>query len=165
MNYSSNSTITQQGINNQEELQTTSNVFNIDLRPGYETHLEGTYRLSPYFGAELIFELQSSSQTIETVQGGNVEETTISNGRVQGNGPTSPGFTRLGLNGVAGADYYFAEKLYLGVEVNLGFQYTLNSDITVETTGSGQTPPDRSQANDYSLTTGSIGTFRLGYVF
>ncbi len=163
--YNSNSTIIQQSQGSQKELKRTTNSFRIDLRPGYESHLSGTDRLSPYFGGELPIIYQSTSQKIERQVGNSVEETTIKNGQIGSRGPQRPGFLSLGLNGVAGADYYFANNLYLGVEVNFGLQYTINSSVKVEDTGSGNTPNDQTQANDFSLSTGTIGTFRLGYVF
>lgn len=165
INYTSNSTITQQSQGTQKELETTRNFFNIDLRPGYELHLSGTDRLSPYFGAELPIIYQSTSLKVERQVGNSVEERTYKDGRIGGNGPQQQGFLSLGLNGVAGADYYFAENVYLGVEVSFGFQYQITSDAKVEDTGSGTVPNDQAQGNNFNLNTGTIGTFRLGYVF
>lgn len=165
INYNSNSTVTQQAQGSQEELQRTTNAFNIDIRPGYEVHLSGTDRLSPYFGGELPIIYQATSLKAERQVGNSVEETTIKNGQVNGNGPAQQGFLSLGLNGVAGADYYFVDNLFLGVEVNFGFRYTMTSDVKVEDTGAGNVPSDQAQGNNFNLGTGTVGTFRLGYVF
>lgn len=154
INFNSSSTINQQAQGSQKELESTESFFFIDFRPGYEFHLSGTNRLSPYFGAELPVVHGSQSSKTERQVGTNVEERT-----------TNEGFVRLGVNGVAGADYYFAKKLYVGVEVNLGFQYTINADIEVEDTEPGVDPNDRKRGDSYGLSTGTIGTFRLGYVF
>lgn len=154
INFNSRSTINQQAQGSQKELESTRSSFFIDFRPGYEFHLSGTDRLSPYFGAELPVVHGSQTSKTERQVGTNVEERT-----------TNEGFVRIGLNGVAGADYYFAEKLYLGVEVNLGFRYTINTDIEVKDTEPGVNPNDQKRGDSYGLSTGTIGTFRLGYVF
>ena len=164
INYTSTSTITQKSQGPQKKLERTRNSFTIDTRPGYEFHLSGTDRLSPYFGGELPIIYRSTSLKVERQEGNNVEVRTIKNGQIRGDGPPL-GFLSLGLNGVAGADYYFAENVYLGVEVNIGLRYRITSDVKVEDTGSGAVPNDRSQGNDFFLNTGTIGTFRLGYVF
>lgn len=168
--YNSNSTITQQSGDDQEQLQTTTNVFNIDLRPGYEYHFSGTDRLSPYFGGGLIFEMQSTSEVTEVEDGDNVEEWTVKNGQIQAGGqtlgPNQNGFTDLGLEGVAGVDYYFAESLYIGAELSLGLVYTMNSAVSVEYTGDASNlPDDQEVGNNFNLGTNAMGNFRVGFVF
>jgi hypothetical protein len=50
--------------------------------------------------------------------------------------PTEAGFTRIGLVGVLGADYYITKGLYLGVEVGWGFNSTSYKSIEHTTTDS-----------------------------
>jgi hypothetical protein len=48
----------------------------------------------------------------------------------------TPGFTRLGLIGVIGADYYFTKGLYLGAEVSWGITGTTYKAVETTTTDS-----------------------------
>lgn len=48
----------------------------------------------------------------------------------------NPGFTRLGLTGVIGADYYFTKGLYLGAEVSWGITGTTYKATETTTTDS-----------------------------
>ena len=79
--------------------QTTSMGFSIGY--GREKHFKGTNRLSPYLGWDL-------SVAYASIFAGN---------NVAGFG--------LGMRGLTGMDYYFAQNLYLGIEFGLGLNGTI----------------------------------------
>ncbi|HKR03336.1 MAG TPA: hypothetical protein VJY62_01765 [Bacteroidia bacterium] len=127
------------GVNPQAD--ETNKTFSFSIRPGYEMHMAGTDRLSPYWGAELVF--TKSSFTRETDQIGKANytavyyDTTTVNPIVQApytiytlNYKESS--TTFGINVIAGFDFYFAKNLSLGAELNFGYASTSYSDIEVE---------------------------------
>lgn len=103
------------------ELYDQNKSFNFSIRPGYEMHFEGTDRLSPYAGAELIFATGSETLVREFYNGNSsgtendIEKWSVWEGEVK------KGTTTLGLNLVAGVDYYIADNIYLGAELGFGF--------------------------------------------
>lgn len=113
------------------ELYDTEKSFNFSIRPGYEIHFEGTDRLSPYVGAELLFasgsetlirEFHGASNSTETV------ESTSADKWSTWEAERKRGTTTFGLNAVAGFDYYFVDNLYLGAEIGFGFQTKKHKD-------------------------------------
>ena len=133
--------------------------FNLNLRPGYEKHLAGTDRLSPYFGAELDLALQTHKMESE-------REGTTANEIETGTTTGANGYFRFGINALAGFDYYFADKLYIGSEIGFGFSMVSNSDIEIEDTSSGFTAPDpQEQGSMLNIGPNFIGAIRLGYCF
>ena len=113
----------------------------IQLRPGIERHFNGTNRLSPYVGSELIFGYGSNKYTqqdLDTTDA--IVESTIKNGDKDFNGtPVSwtyvNGFS-IGAGLVAGFDFYIAESLYLGLEMNYAFVYNKRAKVVTEIPGS-----------------------------
>ncbi len=117
------------------ELYSTTKNFGFSIRPGYEMHFAGTDRLSPYVGVELIFSMDRSSYR-EEYHSGNTADTEAPAKAAEWSTWTierKDGSRTFGLNAVAGADFYFADNFYLGVELGLGFQGTKqkDSEITV----------------------------------
>lgn len=158
----SNSTITQQqdDTSNQLELKDKSSQFTLNLRPGYEIHFEGTDRLSPYIGAELDLAFQTSNDETE-IQGGATGNTIITNSTINNNG-----YSRFGINAIAGFDYYFAAKLYMGTEIGFGFSNQKNSDIKVESTADGFVEPDPvKRGSTFNLGPNVNAAIRIGYLF
>lgn len=161
LGYTSNSTITQQANSsaNLEELKTTNSSITVNIRPGIESHFEGTDRLSPYIGGELDFAIKTSSNKVQTQAGAGapVVETTTTG---------TDGYLRIGLNGVAGMDYYFAKNVYLGTELGFGFSLTSLSQIKVDSDAAGFTAPDpQKQGSSISIGPNVLGQLRLGYLF
>jgi opacity protein-like surface antigen len=116
------------GDEDRPELYDTDKSFSFSLRPGYEKHFEGTDRLSPYVGGELVFSTTTTTTISEDWNGTNarpeegaVWETT-----------TTDGSTTFGLNLVAGTDFYFADNIYLGAELGFGFAKTNEKDSETE---------------------------------
>lgn len=98
--------------------------FEINIRPGIEIHFDGTDKLSPYVGGELDLAFKKSGSTFDAP---GAQEFTIE-------GAWSPfglerGFYRLGLNAIAGADFYIAKQIYLGTEFGFGFEFIKQADI------------------------------------
>jgi len=113
------------------ELYTTNSTFGFSLRPGYEKHFAGTDRLSPYVGAEFLFAMTSTTETEEHHSGNS--DATLDDPANWSTWTTerNDGTITFGLNALAGADYYFADNFYLGVEIGLGFQRVSQSDVEV----------------------------------
>ena len=110
-----------------------SSSFTIGLRPGYEWHCPGTDRLSPYCGVEVLFSLTSTKVEADSVKNNVTASTAATDYKVltieqKGKGAS----TSFGLNLIAGADYYIAKNLSLGVELGFGFSMTTMPDIESE---------------------------------
>ena len=134
--------------------------FNINIRPGIEKHLAGTDRLSPYFGGELDIAFQSHSEKNEYENPGEVDkvETLTTTGQ--------NGFLRFGVNAVAGFDWYFADKLYMGAEIGFGIGFKSMSDVKVDNTIDGFTAPDpQEQGSTFNIGPNFNSAIRLGYCF
>ena len=125
---------------------------------GGEYHFAGTDRLSPYGGLDIL------------VGGG---KATADWTNYDGLGYTA-NYTRaieaktsaFGVNLVAGADYYFAENFYLGMELGLGFMSETVKAGTDVTTIGGVSVTSTSNEEKYSgFGNNFIGNFRLGWRF
>lgn len=165
--YNTSSTITQQADANANllELKDRERAFEIGIRPGIEKHLEGTERLSPYFGAEIDFAIRSTKNRSERQVGvDEVETYTQTNGDYAAG--TADGFTRFGLNGVFGADYYVAEKLYIGAELGFGFSVVRDAKIKEADTAEGFTAGDDIKGGgSFTLAPNVLAQLRLGVAF
>ncbi|HAR19023.1 MAG TPA: hypothetical protein DCR46_00040 [Cytophagales bacterium] len=98
------------------------------FKPGIEIHRSGTGRLSPYIGAELNFTNKGVSEEGKdySIKGAWSDGVDLYK---------NVGSFTFGLNGLAGADYYFAKKVFLGVELGYGLQLENTKDIQVTQTG------------------------------
>ncbi len=139
--------------------------FGWEIAPGIEKHFAGTDRLSPYVGAELRVAGKSTTLTQEAqAADGKINTTTTKNDK-------KGGFVAFGLNLVAGADFYFAKKVYLGGEFGYGFGFTSYSDMTVENTAvvaPAKNPDPMKQGSEFGFgaSLGSLsGKLKLGFLF
>ena len=130
------------------------------IAPGIEKHFAGTERLSPYVGAELQLSKHFASYESEFIEidgawnvGGNNNE--YMNGR---------NYFGVGLGLVAGADYYFAKHVYLGVEFGYGLTYQTYGDVEVRETNGRNYTIDKDQ-NSFRLGSSVNSGLRLGFVF
>lgn len=150
--------------------------FGWEIAPGIEKHFAGTERLSPYVGAELRVAGKSSSSKSEYVSGAGdkISEITVKNGEIDKNNAfvgNEGGFISLGLNLVAGADFYFAKRIYLGGEFGYGFGFTKFSDATLENSGliaPAKNPDAIKQGSElgFGASLGSLsGKLKLGFLF
>jgi outer membrane protein W len=131
-------------------------MFNVAI--GGEYHFAGTDRLSPYAGLDILIGSGSSTNDWSNYDGTGY---TADYTRAIENKTSM-----FGVNLVAGADYYFAENFYLGMELGLGFGATTVKEGTdVETIG-GVSVTNTSNEEKYSgFGNNFIGNFRLGWRF
>lgn len=164
--YASENKITQQkvsavaGGDSILELKDTKSSIEIGLRPGIEKHMAGTDRLSPWMGAELDFGWKTNSDKVQTQSIDSIPKlitTTTKN---------KDGFIRIGVNALAGCDYYFAKKFYIGVELGVGLSYNMLSNITVDSDVEDFEAPDPEKQGS-SMNFGPVVNtkLRIGYLF
>lgn len=137
--------------------------FIFGLHPGIEFHLEGTDRLSPYYGAEINFAMKSASTDITNVNG--VDKTTLSctGNWVDG---SNQAYTMFGLNLILGADYFIAKHLYIGAEVGFGFRSFSYKDVTImSSSGSLSNTFTTPGGSGMDLGVNFNSLFRLGWAF
>ncbi|MBF8964356.1 hypothetical protein I0P70_13970 [Pontibacter sp. FD36] len=139
-----------------ESYQTT---FGISIAPGIEKHFAGTSRLSPYIGAELPIGYRGTkSESASQITKGSW---TPASGCSAGNRANY----NIGLNGLAGVDYYIAPRFYAGFELGAGIRYSKEKDVT--TTYKNDYTPDEEYKGYHSISFSpfSTGGIRLGFVF
>lgn len=157
------------------ELKDKMSTFSIAIQPGIEKHFAGTERLSPYIGGFLNLGYTSKtdyseSQTIV----GDVTDTDLFLGDMK----TKTGQLNLGLNAVAGFDYYFAAKVYIGAEVGFGFamnndfkskvtenttELNTNGDALIQVTNESESILDNK--SNFQIGPNVIGQIRVGWLF
>lgn len=133
-----------------------------NLALGGEYHFAGTDRLSPYAGLDIMFGGGSTTSEWSNYDGAGYN--------ADYKRDTEAKTSDLGVNLVAGTDYYFAENFYIGMELGIGFGSTtvkegtdVSSDVIAATT---VTVENTSNEEKYStLGNNFIGNFRLGWRF
>jgi len=147
----------------------TSMTFGI--RPGYEMHMAGTDRLSPYWGGELLFSLTTAKvDSDHVITTGNPPSgwstlTTTSKG--------DGGMTTFGLNIIFGCDYYIAKSLSLGAEFGFGFSATSKTDLESQYIDFNATnfsytvkdAPKAKQGSSFQVGPNAVGQLKLGWLF
>jgi len=136
------------------------------LNAGVEKHFTGTGRLSTYLGADVLLQKISASTKWENSDG---------NGYVDGQTRKTRGFNAagdnasfgFGLRAVAGADYYFVEKVYLGAEFGWGFIASKEGKTKDENTvgGVSNTVETKSTGGNFELAPNITAGLRLGFIF
>ncbi|WP_026461954.1 hypothetical protein [Adhaeribacter aquaticus] len=121
--------------NKDERLQNNFKSFGLSINPGFEKHFAGTTRLSPYLGAELALSTSFAKQEL-TRRFVNYE---VKNGQMSFDGNSQnisyDAYSQIGVNALAGVDYYFAKRFYAGIELGYGFYYTKAKDVEVKQSG------------------------------
>ncbi len=140
------------------ELGDSKSSFTINIQPGIEKHFAGTERLSPYIGGVLALGYTATTEK---------EEQQVPDKKV-GITTTKGGNFSVGLNAVAGFDYYVASKLYVGTEI--GFGLALSSDMTKKVSyenieGAKDTESNVDNQSRFDFGPNVIGQIRLGWVF
>lgn len=128
------------------------------LYPGIEKHFGNLDRLSPYVGAELGFVTKGSKSSYTD----NNASTTVETKGAWGNG-SNRGFTSIGLNVIAGADFYFAKKVYLGTEIGFGFQSVTQKEIEVTSGSTTNVTSVKASSSDVGFNFNPA--IRLGFCF
>ncbi len=157
LGYTSESNITQNedADADQEQLKDKETSFTIALAPGIEKHFPGTSRISPYIGAELPLAWNTSANKSEVQVADEVEWSKTKNG-----------YFEIGLNALAGVDFYFTKSLYLGTEFGFGMQYHKDSKEKVSLSeGDAPEPNGVGTGSTFTLAPNVNGQIRLGFVF
>lgn len=135
------------------------------LLPGAEYHFAGGEKLSTFAGAYLLIGTSGASTQRTNYLGGYASNfsQTVSGSAFGG---TARKGTTIGLGLYSGFDWYFVEKLYLGVEWGLLFASTNESDVVTETSVGGITTKTvQAGGKSSGLGVQAIGALRLGYQF
>jgi hypothetical protein len=138
------------------EVKDKTSEFNITVSPGIEMHLEGTNRLSPYYGGVVnigFSRMSSDDETYDPVEDEIYTET------------TTDGSLTLGLNGVFGFDYYFAKNIYIGGELGFGLQFETMLDTKFESTQDGVDSAESPNGSSFNLGPNVVGQIRTGVLF
>ncbi len=118
-------------------LNTIDKTFDIAIRPGIEKHFEASDKVSPYVGVVAEFAIGNESTETEYWGSNKLNEANPDDfAYVTFSETESNGFTRFGLNLVAGADIYITDYAFIGFEFGFGFSSTKEKDTTFETTDS-----------------------------
>lgn len=130
------------------------------LMPGIEKHFGNWERFSPYIGAEIGFTTKSSKAEY-TDNDPPVTTMEIKNAW-DGNG-TQRGFTTFGLNILAGADFYFVKRMYMGVEIGFGYQATTFKEVEATVGNTTNVIETKENASDVGFNFNPA--IRLGFCF
>lgn len=136
----------------------TNGAYDLSIRPGIERHFALSSRLSSYVGAEFFYGYNSSRSKNQSP---NADNSVMTTSQIQAS-------SSFGINALSGTDFYFSEKIYLGVELGFGFLY---NGRTVSKTNYNNPDPSSnlentvSKGNTTSLNWGPNyqGTIRIGY--
>lgn len=151
------------GSEGETELKAGESAFDISIAAGMENHWAGTDKLSPYWGylGTLGYGSERMTQEVVTDEDDSVEKLVA----------MSQGSLVVGVAGVIGCDYYFADNIYIGTEIGFGIQYTLMFDKNIETAGfdddfnfqiDESTEPG---GNEFGVGPYAVGTLRVGFLF
>ncbi len=125
---------------------------------GGEYHFEGTNRLSPYAGADIMFGSGKASTDGQNSDGVSF----VGDYSEMSEYKTS----MFGVNLVAGTDFYFAQNFYFGLELGLGWASNKEKEGETTVTFGGNTFTSKSnEATSSEFGNNVISTFRLGWRF
>jgi outer membrane protein W len=143
------------GMTGDEWVQSTKRSTKISFTPGIAYYLSGTERLAPYLGAELLIASESKNSTTE---GSNFKQIIRNEGEL---------FNTYGIGVFSGFNYYFAKRLYAGVEVKFGVKLeSLKNTVTETTTGgTTSTAEPKNKVSKTAFGTDFNPAIRLGWVF
>lgn len=150
------------------ELKKKESTITVGVQPGIEKHLAGTERLSPYFGGYLDLNYTTKSKKEETQLNLNDDK------REVGYTKTNSSSLGVGVNAVAGFDYYLAKSLYIGTELGFGVAVTMPGKNKTETvaandTNNGTTTDSSDGKKDnvskFQVGPNVVGQLRLGWLF
>jgi hypothetical protein len=129
---------TDKNVMNGDSSWTEDKMTSWSISPGIEKHFAGTDRLSPYAGLDITIggtNYEGESNDITVTGSGSSTTTTTTTGTYEG--MTSSGTranSTLGINLLAGCDFYFAKRIYLGYEIGLGFWSTKDKEFSSSST-------------------------------
>ncbi|MBL4593968.1 MAG: hypothetical protein JKX68_09155 [Flavobacteriales bacterium] len=151
-----------------QTIDSTESRFDFSISVGYEKHLGTTRRLDPFIGAEIVIgrigatKIDASTDITDVTGTEKIQDITQIDG----------GFN-FGLNFIAGFNYFFAERISIGAEINLGYLYSsVGGDMSHSrniTPVSGQEINDFSDSKNKSSSRGfnvnSTGGLMLSFFF
>jgi len=161
-------TIVSTGNRALQTIDSTESRLDFSISVGYEKHLGSTRRLDPYLGGELVLgriggtTIDASTDIADVTGTEKIQQITQIDG----------GFN-FGLNFIAGFNYFFAERISIGAEFNLGYLFTSTggdvSDSRVTTPVSGAQVTDftssKSKASSKGFNVNSTGGLMLSFFF
>ena len=143
---------------NDVELEDKTSTFGFSFNPGIEMHLEGTDRLSPYYGAEILFSSVSTT--------GIDQELADPTKTTSYESETTGGSSTFGMNLLIGADWYFTKSMYMGTEVGFGFaSVNTKDDETTNPGGSGNPTATVVNGSSFNLGPNFNSAIRVGFLF
>ncbi|WP_300598755.1 hypothetical protein [Niabella sp.] len=137
--------------------KTSQTDFLVNL--GVEKHFEGTDRLSPYVGGDLLLSVANKKTEFNDATIGGTAYAKDNSGSVKG-----PGSVGFGVRAVAGADYYIAKRVFLGAEAGFGFLSTKKGKTTTNI-NDAPTVTQKSAGSGFELAPNVITGVRIGFVF
>jgi len=136
-----------------QTIDSTESRFDFSLSVGFEKHLGTTRRLDPFVGGEIVIgrigttKIDASTDITDVTGTEKIQQITQIDG----------GFN-FGLNFIAGFNYFFAERISIGAEFNLGYMYSSSggdvSDSRVTTPVSGAQETEFSSSKNKSSSRG-----------
>jgi opacity protein-like surface antigen len=139
-----------------------------DVQLGAEYHLAGTDKMSPYFTGHIGFGKGSEEQTWTDVFYSNPADPTSELGYAEGFSVSATGgYSTFSWGVGAGFDYYVADNLYLGLELNLTSRAVTNDDVVknVTTPAGSSTITDLGNQMTYTNIGAAHGSVRIGWRF
>jgi len=129
------------------------------LMPGIEKHFGTWERFSPYIGAEIGFTTKSSKYEFTD------NKTAANSYEIKGawNNGSNRAFSTFGINIIAGADFYFTKKFYLGTEIGFGYAATSNKEVEFTQGSTTITTDQKESMNDLGFNFNPA--IRLGFCF
>lgn len=136
----------------------TNGNFDFSIRPGIERHFDISNRLSSYIGGEFYYGYNSTRNAVQSPNSNNSVMTTYQIGSA----------SSFGLNVLSGTDFYFSDKIYMGIELGFGFLFTGRSISKTKYNNqdeSSNLENTVSKGNTTNINWGPNyqGTIRLGY--
>lgn len=142
------SNLIKQSSNNvilESSAEMTSSVLLWGFNIGFEKHLKGIAKLSPYFGLDFIYNYLDSQMVSAGTYKDNISgSTTLVSVKTVGStsfavwkdvlksndvqdkliieNPENRTYSEIGLNLIAGMNYYLIKNIYLGIEMGFGFR-------------------------------------------
>ncbi len=161
-------TIVSTGNRALQTIDSTESRLDFSLSVGYEKHLGTARRLDPFIGAEMVIgriggtKIDASTDITDVTGTEKIQQITQIDG----------GFN-FGLNLIAGFNYFFAERISIGAEINLGYLFSSAggdvSDSRVTTPVSGAEITNFSSSKNKSSSKGfdvnSTGGLMLSFFF
>ena len=138
-----------------------SSFTRVDLffAPGLEKHFAATSRLDPYMGAELKIGLLGKS----TMKSNTITSTLDSTGGTVDVTGKMTGGSSIGVNLIAGFNYFFSNRISIGAEYSWGFNSSsVGGDWSIVTTSLPENASSSTTTREIGSARASTGGFAVG---